>query len=406
MTAKPTTMPAANNELVALLCVADNGQDAPLALTPVYGQPFLHHVVKILENIGISRFFVAVDAVPGALLNYCDQARQKGVDIVCIRSPAELAPGLSDSARIVALTVDTVWHPEILQDALEQHRPLIATVEEHSENRDFERIDLSNRWAGLLILERRNLATLVELPDGWDVGSALLRQAQQDRISHWQVTQTQLQKGRVHKLAADDDLAAQLGVVTATNDVSQNSLEAILFAPLCRKLRPYIWSFSWSRSAVEWLFPGLAALSAILAVANFALPALLMAIVAIFAGMVRRGALLLEYRLDERDWIATIGWALSGAALATVLFHSERSLVNAAFATVAVTLLSLFSSSYWRKRDFWISSPLVIALAALLGTSFGSVMWAIQAVVLAELVSLLVSRLPQKAGEQVSIDRA
>ncbi len=406
MMVRPEPMSADNGEHVALLCVADNGQDVPFALSSAFGQPLLHHIIKGLETIGITRFFVAVNAVPGALLSYCDNARQKGLDIACVRNPAEVALKLSDGARILALTADSVWDPELLEKALGQKRPIIATIEEHSENRHFERIDLNSRWAGLVVLERKSLAKLAELPDDWDVGSALLRQAQQDGIAHWQIMQSQVQAGKLHKLAVGDDLAEKLSHAMVVKDAWSKSLEAVLFTPLFRPLEHHVWSANWSRLTVEWLFPGLFLLSALFALTNLAVPALVAAILGISASALRTRARLLEYRCGERDWIGATGWAFAAVALGSLLFHHNRSVVDAAYASSSIILLSLFAAKYSGKRHFWVLSPLTIVLSALIGSAVGAIGWALQAIVLAQLVSLLVSQLRQKTDDQDAIERA
>lgn len=395
-----------DGHLVALLCVSDSGQDVPAALKPVYGQPFLHHLVKALEGLGIQRFFVAIDSVPGALLTYCDWAKGQGLDIVCLRNPAELAAQIDDDVRVVALTADTVWHPDILQEAIEQGRTLIATVEEQSANQHYERIDLNNRWAGLAMLGGRNLAQLTELPEGWDVGSALLRQAQQDGIEHWLIAQKHLQAGKLQRLLPEDDITKKLRQVAEFNGATPKSFETYLFAPLCRRLQPFIWSTSWSRATVEWLFPGLAALSAALAISDFALSAAFTSFFAIFAATLRSAARLLEYKSGRTDWIGFAGFGLLTVGLGALLFHATRIPGEALFLTLAIILLSLFASGYWKKCSFWLLSPLLISLSVVVGVSTGVLGGALKLAILAELASLLLSQLTPKRDEQIPIDRA
>jgi hypothetical protein len=397
---------ATGGRMVALLCISDSGQDVPLALKSVYGQPYLHHLVKALERIGIERFFVAIDSVPGALLGYCDWANGQGIDIGCLRNPAELASQVDGDARVLALTADTIWHIALLQDAIGQDRPLIATVEEQVGNQHFERIDLNNRWAGLAVLKPQTLAKLTELPEGWDIGSALLRQAQQDGVAHWPIAQKQVQAGKLHKLLPADDIAVTLSQVSEVGSTQPKSLETYLFATLCRRLQPFIWATSWSRTAVEWLFPGLALLSAALSISEFALPSAAIAVLAVFAAALRLAARALEYQADKPDGIGALGWTFMGAALGATVFHETGSFSEAAFLTGAIIALSLFASKYWNRTGFWISSPLLLTLIMLIGFALALGTAAIKLVILAELAALLLSQITSKRDEQIPIDRA
>jgi hypothetical protein len=392
--------------IVALLCIAEVGEEAPIALRAVYGQPLLHHLVKMLEKLGIQRFFVAIDSMPGALLAYFDWAKEQGIDISCLRNPAELATQIEEDVLVLASTTDTIWHAEILKDALAEKQPLIATVEEHSGNHHFERIDLNNRWSGLAILNVRSLAKLTELPEGWDVGSALLRQAQQDGIKHWPIAQKHLQAGRVHKLLPPDDYARRLEQVSESLGALPNNLESRLFAPLSRALRSFIWNTNGSRMTVEWLFPALAGLTAVLAAANIALPAAIAGVVAIFAATLRTDARSLEYQSGKPDPVGSAGWAFGVLALGALLFHDAAVLTDALFLTLATVLLALFTSSYWRKTSVWLFSPLSIALAVSLGLILGSLVGAIKLLILTELASLSFSQLPPRRDGPRPVDRA
>jgi hypothetical protein len=403
---KPTPR---HQNIVALLCVSDVAGaegEAPLALTPLYGRPFLHHLVKSLENLGIRRFFIGIDAVPGALLTYGDMAKLEGLDIRFVRNPSDLAAQIDDDVRVLVQAADTIWEQALVSNAIAQQRPLVATVEEQVENQQFERIDLNNRWGGLAILERRSVAMLTSLPEGWDMGSALLRQALQDGVTLWPVAQKNVQAGLVRKLATSEDLPGAMAIFASPDENEPNSLEKLIFSPLANKLLPYTWSTNWSRSALEWLFPGLAGLSAILAGLSIPIGASALAIIAVISALIRKTARTLEYRSDQSDWLGMAGWALLAFALGGALYHAELSSAEGGFVGLTMVALSYFAKYQRQSRDFWLSSPLVIAISASVGHVAGLTGWAVRLLILAELISLLLSQRETGHRNQTAGDQA
>jgi hypothetical protein len=406
------TTPKSNDraaQTVALLCVSDvagTDGEAPLALTLLYGRPFLHHLIKSLESLGISRFFVGIDAIPGALLSYGDKAKQEGLDVRFVRNPSELAAQIDERDRVLVQSADTIWEQSLVGHAIARQNPLIATVEEQADNQRFERIDLNSRWGGLAVLEKRSLSVLTALPDGWDMGSALLRQGLQDGVALWPVAQRNVQAGLVRKLASPDDLAAAMAIFASPDDKEPKSLEKLIFSPLATRILPGAWSTNWSRSSVEWLFPGLAGLSAAAAGLSMPLVAATFAIGAIFSAMVRKKARILEYQTARSAWLGLVGWALLALGLGSALYHAEVSQTEGIFVVIMMTGTAIFARNYWKEKDFWISSPLIIAIAAMAGHAAGLTGWAVRLLLLAELASLLLSQLRTSDRKQMADDQA
>jgi hypothetical protein len=385
-----------NEQIVALLCVSDVAgvdNEVPVALAPLYGRPFLHHLIKSLEGLGIRRFFVGIDAVPGALLSYGDLAKREGLDIRFVRNPSDLAAEISDNVRVVVQSADTIWEQSLVDQALALHQPLIATVQEQNENQRFERIDLNNRWGGLAILNRNSVTALTSLPEGWDMGSALLRQALQDGVKQWPVAQKNVEAGLVRKLGDADELRTAMASFAAPDEDQPKSLERSIFSLIVKRVLPAVWATQWSRPLVEWLFPGLAALTALFAGFSFPLVGGVLAILAILSALVRSQTHVLEYRSTEADWPAKAGWALLALALWAALYQAELFRMDSGFVCVAMVGIAIFARNYWKASDFWLSSPVTIALVALLGHAVGMVGWAVRVLILAELLSLIVAQL-------------
>jgi hypothetical protein len=391
-----------NREIAALICIndvsdADGGLSLPL--TPCYGQPFIHHVIKLLENKGISRFFIGVDSVPSALLSYGDDIKKTGLDVTFARDPQMVAAQVDADTDILVFCADTVWDADHVSKAIAENRVLIATVEEREENQYFERIDLNNRWAGVARLHRSTLEALTQLPEGWDMASALLRQGLQDGVQLWPIKQARVEAGCIRKIRNAADLNAAMTILTPTPKAGPKTIDAAAFSPLIKHVLPSIWTTGGARETAEWAFPLLAVFALVFAGAKIPVAAFFCAVLALFASHLRRQILVVEYRDNGNDAITVTGWALLSIALILLLYNIEMSVVQSGFLGVVVVALSRFSERYLGSGQFWVSSPLVVAMTLLFGILTHSSSWIIKALVVVQLGWLLFeqSRLTPKS---------
>ena len=381
-----------NSKIIALLCVGDvapaEGEIA-LPLTPLFGRPMIHHMIKALQRVGITQFCVGVDTVPGALLSYRDEVAKEGLELRFVREPSAMAPLLAADTRALVLRGDTIWDANLIDRALRHNGPLIATVEERSENQMFERIDLNSRWAGMAILDRNSLAALTQLPEGWDMASALLRQAMQDNVALWPLKQSEIQDGYVRRLENSGDLAAAQSLLMAPPANGPATLETKLFSRGLARFGPAIWSVPWGRGVAEFSFPGLSLIAAILAMTGFPLVASVAALGAVLASLIRNIVRSAEYRSPRSDWVGIAGWALLATALVAVLKLTEPSFFEAGFLTLTLTGSSFVSAYQSNSANYRLLSPLVIALALMLGTLAGSAAWAVKLLIVSEIIRQL-----------------
>lgn len=381
-----------NSKIIALLCIGDVSPaegEVALPLTPLFGQPMIHHMIKALQRVGITQFCVGVDTVPGALLSYRDEVAKEGIELRFVREPSAMAPLLVADTRALVLRGDTIWDANLIDRALRHNGPLIATVEERSENQVFERIDLNSRWAGMAILDRNSLAALTQLPEGWDMASALLRQAMQDNIALWPLKQSEIQDGHVRRLENAGDLASAQSLLMAPPANGPATLESKLFSRSLARFGPAIWSVPWGRSLAEFGFLSLSLIAAILAVTGFPLGASVMAIGAVLASLIRNIVRSAEYRSARSDWVGMAGWALLATALIAVLKLTEPSYFEAGFLALTLTGFSLVSAHQNNGAGYRLLSPLVISLALMLGAIAGSTAWAVKLLIISEIIQRL-----------------
>ncbi len=382
---------------VALLCIGEADGDGALSAARVFGQPLVHHLIKQLESQGISRFFIGVENVSGALLTYGDFAKASGLDVQFVREPKAFAAVIDAETEVLVIRADTILSRKLLADLLNEPAPYVATVEEHAENKPFERIDLNRRWAGLALVTQRSLDNLAVLPEGWDMASALLRQAIQDKCRFFPIRQAEVQSGNIRRLMSEDDLRFIQTKLGSDFAIPDNSLEKSFFEPLALRLTNPIWTVPWGRTAVEWLFPFASLGSALLAVFKFPVAAVLVAIAAIFAEFLRKGLRLAEYRQGQSDWAGMAGWALLVAALVAFLQGPGSTAPEAAFLGLALLGLSLIDAEAARPANPRVLSPLVIALWMLPGVAVGAPDWAARLLILVGL-GMSLYRLKKRVG--------
>ena len=394
-----------NDKIVALLCIGDVSPaegEVALPLTPLFGRPMIHHMIKALQSAGITQFCVGVDTVPGALLAYRDEVAKEGLELRFVREPSAMATLLGTDTRALVLRADTIWDEGLIDRALQHDRPLIATVEERSENQMFERIDLNSRWAGMAILDRRSLAALTQLPEGWDMASALLRQGLQDNVTLWPLKQREIQEGHVRRLENAGDLAAARSLLMALPTRGPTTLESKLFSNGFIRIAPAIWSVPWGSRLAAFSFSGLSLIAALLAVTGFSLAAPVAAIGAILASLIRNIVRSAEYRSARSDWVGMVSWALLTAALIAVLKLTEPSFFEAGFLGLTLTGLSLVSAKRNHDAKYRLLSPLVIVLALIFGTLAGGADWAVKLLISGEIIRQLLHGLdaPQNPTSQ------
>jgi hypothetical protein len=387
-----TSSPRDNSKTIALLCIGDispTDGEVALPLSPLFGQPMIHHMIKALQRIGITQFCVGVDSVPGALLTYRDAIAKEGLDLRFVREPSAMAALLDGDMRALVLRADTILDAELLDRALRLDAPLVATVEERAENQKFERIDLNNRWAGMAILERSTLEALTQLPEGWDMASALLRQGLQDGVKLWPLKQSEIQDGHVRRLENAGDLAAAQSLLMATQAGALETLESKLFSRSLTRFAPVIWSVSWGRGLAEFSFPGLALMAALLAIAALPVSASVAAAVAVVASVIRNIVRSAEYRTAQLDGVGLAGWGALTTALIAVLNLTEPSVFEAGFLGLTLAGLSLASANQKNGVKYRLLSPLVMALVLIFGTVSTGAGWAVKLLILSEVAARL-----------------
>ncbi len=352
---------------VALLSAAtlsDVGQ-APLSTG---GEPVLAHQVAALRAVGIRKFLIEVDSVPGALLAMADRLKQAGCSVDFIRSVQDLREHLSGSDTFVVQAERVYLASDFLLELMEQPGAFIATVDGRAENDNFERMDLNTRWSGFAVLPVHIVANIGELPDGWSMTSSLLRQAMQDGVSQQLLKQNHLQEGDLRRIDKPADAEKLAHDILARRAASEPGfIEAQIFAPIAAKLAPSLWRVSARKLLTNGLLlaSGMASLG--FAGLGWVATAGVASIAAVFINSVR-------LTLDDIDadrgwarWAAPAMWLLLAAALMLSSSIDAYQASNGVFVGGIVAGLAILSRQLrlpdWGRKT--LQSPALVVVSIL-----------------------------------------
>ena len=379
----------------ALLSVAAANENNETALATVGGKTLLEHQISALRQIGIKRFLIEVDNVPGALIALADNIRQTGCSVDFVRSAQDLQALAGGDDYVIVLAEGVFITPPLILSLITQPGLFIATVDGRDENEVFERMDLNTRWAGLAIIDGKTINSLGKLPDGWSMASSLLRQAMRDNVAQHLLKQHLVQSGDIRKIAVGDSSADLTRQILSTRMAREPGfIESRIFAPLSQMLASHVWKYRSGKVALEGIMLSLGSATMALAIAGWPLTAIGIAILVLFVRSVR----LVTYETDldhsVSKWVEPLNWALlAGAVFAGSTIDGYRN-TDSMFAATMMVGLALLAKQLrlpkWGEKT--LQSPTLLAVLTLLLTMPLGFAAAAKWVSVAQLILLLVAK--------------
>ena len=166
--------------LGALVTAIDDSEDGGLrALLPVAGRPLVELQLRAVGAAGASPIVVMVDQPPNGLTSLLDRLRGEGLNIVTAQDAADVAARFEADALVIQVADGIVPDLAQLQALAEAQTPQIITVTDEDAHERYERIDLTRRWAGLSLVEGRDIGGTAAMLGEWDLSSTLLRRSVQ-----------------------------------------------------------------------------------------------------------------------------------------------------------------------------------------------------------------------------------
>lgn len=147
------------------------------ALLPLAGRTLIEYQARCLAAAGAAPLVVLVERIPVALNEAFERLRGEGISVIPVSDGMEAASRFEAGTDILLLADGVAPDMGDLALLAEEVDPAILTVPDASENEPFERIDGSQRWAGLARVDSAMLGATVAMLGDWDLQSTLLRRA-------------------------------------------------------------------------------------------------------------------------------------------------------------------------------------------------------------------------------------
>jgi hypothetical protein len=328
---------------------------------PVAGQTVLEQQVRLLAEAGAERTIAIAEQLPPGLAAALSRLRRDGLVVEVLRRADEVAQRLRPDDRLLMLGDGIVTDTHAAERLLEASPPAILTIPDTPETRDWELIDASARWAGLLLIDGELVRRTVRMLGDWDLQSTLLRNAVQAGAER-----VPLERGPL--LAQVADPAAALATEQAISQAAMRRptglLDRYVFDPLARILAPRAMA---AMIDPAWLRGGASALlmlAALIFVGGWRWPGLILAMLSGPVDVLGRhlGALTMRLRKDNRRWTQLRYGAASAALLA--LGWNMREFGWGTLVLAAATLggmTALLEHERWigkpQRRPAWIAEP-------------------------------------------------
>ncbi len=211
-------------------------------MLPLFDSNVLSRQVQSVRQMGAEKIIFLSPTMHGGLLQYADDLKSHEIQADIARTAMDLQQYMSQDDDLIFLGDGVFPDHSIEQKLRRQSDELIYVVSNADNYENFERIDLTHRWLGIAILKTQRLPEIAEIPDDWDIGSALLRTAVQAECKRELVTDADMRADAVPQLLNLEETEAyakrQLSEVELPK---QNFFDKFVTWPLMRRLMPFLW---------------------------------------------------------------------------------------------------------------------------------------------------------------------
>jgi hypothetical protein len=384
-----------SKNITALLSATGIGQ-APVrgacAIVQMANQPLISHQIEQLAALGIKRFLIEMETISGALLQLSDSFSERGLVIDFVRSPQELGSKIGSEDMMLVLIDGIMCDNALLAEMVNQPSPFILTLDSRPENNMYERIDLNHFWAGVALLGPKSVAAIAALPEGYDIGSSLLRQALQDDVVHGPLNQEALSSGKYRRITSQAEADAYTrGLFVNRGKAVQGAAERSVFGAIAARLAPNISRNNASVLMLEILAPLLAVTGIALAYNAYHLLSFAAGLLTIFVIIQNDIVDNVESATGRYSIRSLIIYALLSVAFVMNLWSA--SIFAATNIFIALVCLALLIHAFISKQSGWYSdyfgSPAIIAFAGMIFAAASSLIPGFMLVAIMHLATIL-----------------
>lgn len=397
---------------LALISLAKDDLDGtgPIALLPLFAGTLLDLQIQAAQRFGCEKFIFLCPVTHGALLQKIDEMKQQGLDAEYVRSPSDLVQYASDQDHIVYIADGIIPNDEIVGQLSGAPQELLFTVLHAEEYQEFERIDLNQRWLGIVSLNAARLVAMIDIPDEWEIGSALLRTAVQADCPRAIISDRRMGSGAISHIQSEISAAQytrrKLREMPGEKD---NFLNRFLLRPLIKRSLPRLWT---RKAAPQYLqiFSLAAGLAGIATAAfGYSIPALGLLFFGSVAQFARTSMVQFDSVVKIRDWTAMALDVIVASGVTILLLQASDEITimpNLVIFALLLAHLLLLRAAPGNIRFALIRPDLRLVLLILLVTSIlGPISYGIYAAALYSGLSLLLDRYLDKKSPKISGSR-
>ncbi|HEX8415018.1 MAG TPA: hypothetical protein VF637_14200 [Sphingomicrobium sp.] len=158
----------------------EDDQEGLRALLPLAGQSLIEYQARCVAAAGAAPILVLVERIPAGLNEAFERLRQDGVNVIAVSDGIEAASRFEAGASVLLLANGIVPPLRLIIELADEAQPVVVTVADDEEHRNYERIDAEARWAGIAIIDGQILASTAAMLGDWDLQSTLLRRTLQE----------------------------------------------------------------------------------------------------------------------------------------------------------------------------------------------------------------------------------
>lgn len=394
---------------LALISLAKDDLDGngPIALLPLFAGTLLDLQINAAQRFGCEKFIFLCPVTHGALLQKIDAMKQQGLDAEYVRSPSELVQYASDQDHIIYMADGILPNAEIVDQLSGAPQELLFTVLHAEEYQEFERIDLNQRWLGIVSLNASRLVAMIDIPDEWEIGSALLRTAVQADCPRAIISDRRMGSGAISHIQSEVSAAQFTRRKVREMPVEKdNLLNRFLLRPLIKRSLPRLWR---KRAAPQYLqICSLAAGITGILTAGFgeSVAALTLFFIGSIAQFTRTSMVQFDNVVKGRDWTGLALDGLVATGVAILLLQASDALTSAPNLVILILLLAhlLLLRGEPGAIRLALTKPdmRLVLLILLLASIFGPITYGIYAAALYSGLSLVLDRyLTKKFDEKV-----
>ncbi len=313
------------------------------ALLPLAGMSLVEHQARRAVDAGAARILLLVDESPPELTATILRLRHDGITAGTARGIDQAADAIDADEDVLLIAEACLPEVALLQRVIVEPVPAVAVLPDLPEHGQFERIDATQRWAGVALLDGHRIAETAAMIGAWDPMSTLLRRAVQDGARRIDAPSP--------PLLATDAAALQAGeqaILAGARKPADDLIGRVLFTPTEELALPLLLARKADANMVAGGAAALALLAGLSSLIGWRWPAL---IGLLLCGPMAAGA-------------ARLGRIRQGSRLRAHLFGRMR-IAGSVLGAVGLARLLAEQSGQW---GWWLIG------AVLLGTMLG--LWA------------------------------